>query len=98
MPFCCAPVLPIRCAVRACVSAVSYFFFAPAQFMKREQEWGPGEVIRRASREAARMSLELRGALSIQRVTGAEAVARAFSRLVANEIPPSIGIIASVNS
>jgi hypothetical protein len=74
------------------------FFFAPAQFMKREQEWGPGEVIRRASREAARMSLELRGALSIQRVTGAEAVARAFSRLVANEIPPSIGIIASVNS
>lgn len=74
------------------------FFFAPAQLMKREQDWGPGEVVRRASREAARMSMELRGVIRVQREVGASAVAMAFERLVRNEVPASVGIIASVNS
>lgn len=74
------------------------FFFAPAQFMKREQEWGSGEVIRRASLEAAQMSLELRGVLSLKQETGARAVADAFARLVRNEVPPDVGIIGSVPS
>lgn len=74
------------------------FFFAPGQLMKREQEWGPGEVVRRASREAARMSVELRGLIRVQREAGARAVAMAFERLVRNEVPASSGIIASVNS
>jgi hypothetical protein len=71
------------------------FFFAPAQFMKREQDWGPGEVIRRASLEAARMSKELQGVLQYLRVNGARDVSATFSRLVRNEIPADNGIIAS---
>lgn len=73
------------------------FFFAPAQFMKREQDWGPGEVLRRASQEAARMSMELRGLIKVQREAGANAVARTFEHLVRNEVPANVGIIASVN-
>jgi hypothetical protein len=72
------------------------FFFAPAQLMKREQEWGPGEVLRRASREAARMSIELRGVMDVRREAGANAVARAFEHLVRNEVPANVGIIGEI--
>lgn len=72
------------------------FFFAPGQFLKREQEWGPGEVMRRATTEAARMSLDMRKHMSIRRVEGPEAVAAAFRELVANETPPNVGVIATV--
>jgi hypothetical protein len=72
------------------------FFFAPGQFMKREQEWGPGEVMRRAAAEAARMSVDMRRHMSIRKVKGPEAVAAAFRELVANETPPNVGVIATV--
>lgn len=71
------------------------FFFAPAQFMKREQEWGPGEVMRRASRDSTRMSLELEGVLKVQEEKGAAAVAACFSRLVRNEVPADVAIVAN---
>jgi hypothetical protein len=74
------------------------FFFAPAQLMKREQEWGPGEVMRRASIEAARISMELRDVMGVQREAGVSAVAKAFERLVRNEVPANVGIIASLHS
>ncbi|MFZ4603293.1 MAG: DUF2855 family protein [Caulobacterales bacterium] len=72
------------------------FFFAPGQFMKREQEWGQGEVMRRAFLEATRISQELRGLLTVHREAGAPSVAACFSRLVRNEIPANIGVIASL--
>jgi hypothetical protein len=72
------------------------FFFAPAQLMKREQEWGPGEVMRRASHEATRMSMELRGVLNVQQQPGAANVAESFARLVRNEVPADVGIIGSI--
>jgi len=72
------------------------FFFAPAHVMKRDQEWGAGEVSRRASLEAARMSLELREVLTVKRESGATAVAACFSRLVNNEVPADVGVIASL--
>jgi hypothetical protein len=72
------------------------FFFAPGQLMKREQEWGPGEVMRRGALEAARMSMELRSVLKIQREPGAANVAEAFARLVRNETPANVGIIGSI--
>lgn len=72
------------------------FFFAPAQLMKREQEWGPGEVMRRASNEAARISMELRGVLNVHRETGAANVAASFARLVRNETPADVGIIGAI--
>lgn len=73
------------------------FFFAPGQFLKREQDWGPGEVMRRAYAEAARMSLELAGAIAIQHHTGGEAVSTAWASLVANETPPNVAVMASLS-
>ena len=73
------------------------FFFAPGQFLKREQDWGPGEVMRRATAEAARMALDLRPYLNVRREVGAHEAARAFSALVANETMPDVGVIARVD-
>ena len=81
---------------RESVAAPHNFFFAPGQFLKREQEWGPGEVMRRATAESARISVDMRKHMSIRRVEGPEAVAAAFRELVANETPPDIGVIANV--
>jgi hypothetical protein len=64
--------------------------------MKREQAWGQGEVMRRGALEAARMSMELRSVLTIQRETGAANVAEAFSRLVRNEAAADVAIIGSI--
>ncbi len=72
------------------------FFFAPGQFLKREKEWGPGEPMRRAARESARMAGELAGLMRIDHVSGPEAVARVFNDLVANRIAPDVGVIARV--
>ena len=72
------------------------FFFAPGQFLKREQDWGPGEVMRRAAAEAARISVEVRSHMSIRPVNGPEAVAVAFRELVAHETPADVGVIATV--
>lgn len=72
------------------------FFFAPTQIMKRDRDWGPGEVLRRASRESARMSLELRSVLTVEREVGASAVADCFSRLVRNAVPANVGVVASL--
>jgi hypothetical protein len=73
------------------------FFFAPGQFLKREQEWGPGEVMRRAYAEAARMSLELQGTMEIQHHTGRDAVSAAWRSMVANETPPNVAVMASLS-
>jgi NADPH:quinone reductase-like Zn-dependent oxidoreductase len=80
---------------REVVATPHNFFFAPGQFLKREQDWGPGEVMRRASAEAARISVEMRSHMSIRHVQGPDAVAAAFRELVANETPPDVGVIGS---
>ncbi len=72
------------------------FFFAPAQFAKRDVDWGPGEILRRAGIEAARMSLELKDGLDIRRERGPEAVATAWRGLVGNAVAPSVAVMASL--
>jgi len=72
------------------------FFFAPAQFAKRDLEWGPGEIMRRAQAASARIALEMQAHLSIQHETGPEAVVAAFQGLVAGTTRPEVGIMASV--
>ena len=81
---------------RESVATPHNFFFAPGQFLKREQDWGPGEVMRRGAAEAARISVEVRRHMSIRPVNGPEAVAAAFRELVANETPADVGVIATV--
>ena len=72
------------------------FFFAPAQFAKRDVDWGPGEIMRRAQSEAARMAAELKGTLKIHHEHGSDAVIAAWRGLVGNTIAPSAAIMASL--
>lgn len=72
------------------------FFFAPAQFIKREKDWGAGEPLRRATRESARMAVELMKRVKIRRVEGADDVLAAFAELAANKVPPDTAIMASI--
>lgn len=80
------------------VSSPHTFFFAPSQFLKREKDWGPGESLRRAGRESARMALEMRSRLHISHKTGPDAVAAAWRSLVDNAIPPTEAIMASLRA
>jgi len=72
------------------------FFFAPAQFAKRDVDWGPGEILRRAGAEAARMAAELTGTLEIRHERGPDAVAIAWRGLVSNGIAPDVAVMASL--
>lgn len=72
------------------------FFFAPAQFAKRDADWGPGEILRRAQAEAARMSAELKGTLDIRHEHGPDAVTAAWRGLVDNAISPNVAVMASL--
>lgn len=74
------------------------FFFAPAQFAKRDVDWGPGEIMRRAQAEAARMSADLKGRVDIRHEHGPDAVTAAWRGLVDNAIAPSVAIMASLAS
>ena len=74
------------------------FFFAPAQFAKRDVDWGPGEIMRRAQTEATRMSADLKGILDIRQEHGPEAMTAAWRGLVDNAIAPSVAIMASLAS
>ena len=73
------------------------FFFAPAQFAKRDTDWGPGEILRRAQTESARMAADLKGLVEIRHERGAEAVASAWRSLVDNAIAPDIAIMAALD-
>ena len=72
------------------------FFFAPAQFAKRDLDWGPGEIMRRAQAEAVRMAAELKGTLEVRHEHGPDMVAAAWRNLVGNTIAPNVAIMASL--
>jgi hypothetical protein len=74
------------------------FFFAPGQFAKRDAQWGPGVMLRRAQAEAQRMALELRETLKIEHQRGPAAVSEAWRNLVANRAPPSVATMASLSN
>ena len=74
------------------------FFFAPAQFAKRDVDWGPGEILRRAQIEASRMAGELTGTLEIRHERGPDAVTAAWRSLVENAVAPNVAVMASLAS
>ena len=82
---------------RPLASSISHdFFFAPAQFAKRDAEWGAGEILRRAQGEAVRMAGEVAGVMEIRHTKGPDAVAAVWKDLVANAISPTVAIMASL--
>lgn len=76
--------------------AAPSFFFAPMQIAKRDDDWGPGELLRRAFAESARISAGMRGTLAIDHVRGAAACQAALAEMVAGKTPPSRGLMLSI--
>lgn len=73
------------------------FFFGPGQIAKREQDWGPGEVRRRAQVEALRIARETAHMRTVERIRGVEASAAAWADLVAGRTPPERVLMLSLN-
>lgn len=71
------------------------FFFAPSQIEKRDRDWGPGELRRRA--DAANLALvrALGDRVRVREIAGAEAIRQAWVDLVAGRVPPSEGLVAA---
>lgn len=72
------------------------FFFAPAQFAKREQDWGPGVVMQRALEASARVAADARALLDVRHRRGAEAVRDAYVEMLNGRTPPGVGVMLSV--
>ena len=64
------------------------FFFAPGQIEKRDADWGQGEIQRRAQVEGARIAGEIAGAVTVERIAGADAAAAVLGDLVAGRVSP----------
>lgn len=76
--------------------AAPAFFFAPMQIAKRDEDWGPGELLRRAFAESARISLGMRGKLAIEHIEGAGPCLAAFDEMIAGKTPPDRGLMLSI--
>lgn len=72
------------------------FFFAPAQIAKRDKEWGPGVLYNKASTACADLAKSVAGEISVERVSGPDAVAAIWRDLLDNKVAPSRGIMASI--
>lgn len=72
------------------------FFFAPGQIAKRDQDWGPGEILRRALAESLRIARESAASLKIVHVRGADECRAAFDEMIAGRTPPSRGVMLSL--
>jgi hypothetical protein len=85
-------------ARRELPGATPTFFFAPAQVAKRDEEWGPGELLRRAFAESMRIATEMRGHLEIDVIRGAAECRAALDAMVAGATPPGRGRMLSLSN
>lgn len=72
------------------------FFFAPAQIVKRDEEWGSGVLMARAAESVANIIRSVAGGVEIQRVQDVSTAVSTWQALVANQVPPSRGIMVSL--
>lgn len=73
-------------------------FFAPAHIARREKEWGPGSVLAKGFAASARIAQAVAGKLEVSHLRGADAVERQYLAMVNNEVPPSRGLMLSMNA
>lgn len=71
------------------------FFFAPAQIAKRDEEWGRGEMMRRASAANIDFCGALGVRLTVRHLEGPEAIADSYRATAAGLTPPDQGLILS---
>lgn len=69
------------------------FFFAPAQIAKRDEEWGRGEIMRRATAANIAFCETLGERMTIVHASGGEAIATAYRAMAAGETPPDRGVV-----
>ena len=72
------------------------FFFAPGQIQKREKDWGRGVAIAKANQASAEIVRHALDHLKISRRSGADAVQASLLALLDNEVPPSHGLLLSM--
>ncbi len=65
------------------------FFFAPGQVLKREADWGPGEIMRRIEKANLEFLPKVEGMIEIVRHSGSEAVKSQYEAMAAGRIPPA---------
>lgn len=71
------------------------FFFAPAQILKRESDWGPGEMNRRIETANLQFLPKLEDMVQIEHHAGAELVKGNYEAMAAGSIPPDKALILS---
>lgn len=63
-------------------------FFAPSQIVKREADWGPGVLGRRAAAEQVRIAGEIAGRIRVEPVVGPEPCRDILADLMAGRVTP----------
>ncbi len=83
---------------RPAEGAAPSFFFAPAQIIKREKDWGPGVIMRKTQAECMLIAQRAQTQLTISRGNGPQAVEAAYGAMAAGKTPPAAGIMLSLNA
>ena len=82
-------------AVDALPGAKPQMFFAPAQFAKRDQDWGPGEALRRAGQASSRIAIDVAPLMQVTHGKGSRAVEAAYRRTLMGQVRPDEALILS---
>lgn len=73
------------------------FFFAPSHIAKREKEWGRGAVSMKAFAASTQIAVGIKGQIDVVHHAGIGAVEQDYLALINNEVPPSRGLMLSLN-
>jgi hypothetical protein len=71
-------------------------FFAPTHIARREKEWGPGTVLLKAFTASAKIAASVASQLEVTHTRGAVAVQQQYLAMVNNQVPPSRGLMLSM--
>lgn len=71
-------------------------FFAPSHIARREKEWGSGAVLLRAFTASAKIAQSVAGKLEVVHARGPEAVEQRYLEIINNQVPPSRGLMLSM--
>ncbi|HEY0974386.1 MAG TPA: DUF2855 family protein [Solimonas sp.] len=71
-------------------------FFAPSHVARREKDWGPGAVLLRAFTASAKIAQSVAGKLEVAHVRGPAAVEQQYLAVINNQVPPSRGLMLSM--
>ncbi len=69
--------------------ATPTMFFAPAQVAKRDEDWGSGVAMNKATEASAQVVLGIQSTIKIEWTKGAEALQALWAKMLDNDIPPN---------